>query len=215
MTESTPPMDVFLANLVYQAPSKRRAIINESEYKNELTLHNDLNLDHFASVTHQPSQTLYNLHRGTTNFFDVQTDLDLAFGNLAQTTRFRSSEKLSQWGVYEHGDDKKIVELGHSLGGALAEEIALKHNRHSVALNMGTTPFKSYKSVDRSKHKHYRTTGDPISMFDPRAKNRFKKRPSVHDRLWNRAYHLGPYGNHWANIAQNALESHKLSSFSQ
>lgn len=204
-------LEVFLVNLAYTAPDQRQKSISESKWSKDLTLHSDFNKEHFAAVTHESEKTLFNLHRGTAAKDDLYTDTRLAVNQLQQTNRFKNSERHSVMSAYKLGPGKKIVEMGHSLGGALAEEIAQKYDRPSVALNMGTTPLKSYGKVDRTKHRHHRIGGDPISAFDPTASTKHSKTgvQTVHERLWNRRKTLN---HHWEPI-QRAVKSHTLASF--
>lgn len=204
-------LEVFLVNLAYTAPAQRRQKIQESKWSQDLTLHDEFNKEHFAAVTHESQKTLFNLHRGTAAKEDVYTDAQLAINQLQESDRFKNSERHSTLSTSKLGAGKKVVEMGHSLGGALAEEIAQKHDRPSVALNMGTTPLKNYGKVDRTKHRHHRIGGDPISAFDPTASTHHKNTgvKSVHERLWNRRKGLG---HHWSPLLK-AAQSHKLASF--
>ncbi len=212
--EEPSEMELFLANLSYTDPKDRKGKIESSQWKSDLEFHEDTNKEHFASVTHTSSNTLYNLHRGTASKDDVLTDVQLGLNNLHNTVRFKSSDRMSTMSQYKYGKGKTIIEVGHSLGGALAEEIGQKYNRKSIALNMGTTPLKDYSKVDRVKHRHHRTSGDPISSFDPYATHRTSthKKPavSVHEKLWGKR---SVAGSHW-NKLKESMQSHTLASFS-
>ena len=214
-------LETFLADLAYKAPTERTGVIAKSKWKHQLYLSPHFNTDEFASIS--TKDTLYNLHRGTTNIKDVGTDASLALGQLQETDRFKVSDRMSQWSKFRHGQGKKVVEVGHSLGGTLAEEIAQKHHHESVAINMGTTPLKSYSGVDRTKHKHLRVKGDFVSAFDSTAQSvdskhekhdqeRFDRRKNkrlkrgVHD--WNireviKKHYLSSAPGHSTNLQGN------------
>ena len=138
--------------------------MESSEWKDQLTISPYFNDEEFISVFDKDN--LYNVHRGSVNARDAETDVQLAVNKLQDTARFKASERKSVLSASKHGIGKKVTELGHSLGGTLAEDIASKYGHHSVAFNMGTTPLRSYDSVDRSKHKHFRIKGDFVSSFD-------------------------------------------------
>jgi hypothetical protein len=186
-------LEAFLANLVYN-PDKdaRRSILEASPWGNTYSISEFLNLDDFMGVI--GPDTLYNVHRGTANSLDVGTDVSLAVNDLQHSIRFKRSEKASQWSVFHHGHnkitgkDRQVVEVGHSLGGTLAETIAMKHEgRRSSAFNMGTTPLVKYDSIDRTKYKHTRVKGDAVSAFDTN-KGTIVLQPetgSIHDRIKN------------------------------
>lgn len=167
-------LEKFLADLAYKDPNERQSHLDRSVYKDHVKLHSGFNRDEFFSAEDSKGQKHYNVHRGSHTKEDwLTSDVELAQNNLKDTGRFRRASRMSfnasdryASGKFSDGKKKEVVEVGHSLGGALAEHIALDQKRSSVVFNQGTTPLRDYKEIDRSKHVHVRTKEDAVSAFD-------------------------------------------------
>lgn len=168
-TQQSPDIRAFkfeheLAKQSYKTPLERKQYFEQQHPGVELV--EAFNLDDFYSVIRDG--TLYNVHRGSTTKKDwTQSDVQLAMNELESSDRLLTSKELSRTAIDRYG--LPTVEVGHSLGGTLAEKIAVAHGTRSVAFNMGTTPLDNYQQVDRQKHIHFRMEGDSISQFDPTA----------------------------------------------
>lgn len=153
-----------LAKIAYLDPQDRYQALQKEGLAG--TLVESLNQDEFFAV--EFGDRVYNVHRGSKTSEDwLQTDTELALNRLEQTDRFKRSLEYSNQA--ERATGKKSVEIGHSLGGTLAEKIALQKGNESVVFNQGTTPLANYSGIDRNKNKHYRVAGDAISQSDPTA----------------------------------------------
>lgn len=155
----------FLSNLSYKNPKERQQFLQNSKYKNDLFIDGDNNHDNFVSVHSTKDNKVYNAHRGTSNAQDVLTDAYLAGGQLHSSDRYKRSSELSKNVYNRFGGSKDIVEVGHSLGGTLADQISREHGGRSVAFNMGATPLASYGKDVSDQHQHIRTDNDPVSHF--------------------------------------------------
>lgn len=154
--------ELEFAKAAYLSPDERVQQFQGSDYQ----IQNDFNTDEFYSVIH--NGTLYNVHRGSSTKEDwTQTDVQLALGDLPDSDRFKRSKALSAAATRKFG--LPTVEVGHSLGGSLAERIALEHGTESTVFNQGTSPLLSYGHINRRRNRHFRMSGDAISQFDPTA----------------------------------------------
>lgn len=118
--------------------------------------------DEFMSVSQ--GDYLYNVHRGTSNVDDLMTDISLAIGGLENTDRYDRSFRKSYKFAREFGEGKRIVEVGHSLGGTIAETIAQKLNHESRSFNPGVGLGES-DFVSDNRHKRFRMRNDAVSML--------------------------------------------------
>lgn len=166
-------LEKFLSEVSYTTPEQRQEKINQSVYKDRLEVHSGYNRDEFFSVRDKSTKTHYNVHRGSTTQEDwLVSDKELALNKLEDTARFRRASRMSfnatdRYASGKFGDKAdRVVEVGHSLGGALAEHIALKQGHESVVFNQGTTPLRDYREIDRNKHVHHRAEHDVVSSFD-------------------------------------------------
>lgn len=156
-------MELALSDLAYKTPEERQQWVEEQGLENDYFI--DQNDDEFFSlIGKHENANAYNVHRGTSSLEDLGTDVQLALNRLNTTDRYkRSLEKSKRTHTFHR---PKVIEIGHSLGGTLAEQIGQELNHESVAFNMGTTPLRSYKNVNRKRHRHIRREGDIISSFD-------------------------------------------------
>ena len=160
-----PKLQAFLMQLAYDTPDQRIQALESSEYSKDYFIDKN-DSDFFNIVSHDPLAYVYNIHRGTAGLDDVRTDLSLAMNRLEYTQRYQSSLERSHQSAAQHGKHRRVVEVGHSLGGTLAEDIGIRLGHESVAFNKGTTPFKTYEGVNRNRHQSYSRSGDAISQFD-------------------------------------------------
>jgi putative lipase involved disintegration of autophagic bodies len=150
----------FFANLAYTPPDQRQVAINSSDY-NTYQVDPHFNDDeHF--VAHSGNQ-VYSSHRGTSNVDDVKTDLSLATGKLNETDRYKRSYTKSLSVLRKHRR-KNVTEVGHSLGGTLADQISRQTGRNSIVFNQGSSPFAA-KHAANDQHQHIRTSTDVVSAF--------------------------------------------------
>lgn len=167
-------LERFLAELAYKKQDERQSYLNRSIYKNYIQIHAGTSRDEFFSAEDVQGKKHFNVHRGSKTQDDwINTNTELARNNIPETARFKRSSRMSfhassryASGRFSDGKKKQVVEVGHSLGGTLAEQIAMSQNHKSVVFNQGTTPFRDYADVDRSKHIHVRNKEDAVSMFD-------------------------------------------------
>lgn len=168
------PLFAFLAQLAYKSPAERKELLRKSNYGLELELDEHLNFDEFATVISKSGSMMYNVHRGTVNKDDVGTDLALAANRLEETDRFRRSLNWSNAALTKY-KDRTSMEVGHSLGGTLAQDIAIRNGTYSMSFNMGTTPLRDYSGINRERFRHYRMTDDFVSQFDQTANGSISK----------------------------------------
>lgn len=115
-----------------------------------------------VSVFNDDART-YVVHRGTANLKDWFTDFQMALG-FENGSRFRHSEKIQQKAEQKYGSDR-VVTLGHSLGGRIAEKVGRK-SQAIVTYNKATTPrsiIESYIAPNKKQH-DIRTTNDIVSL---------------------------------------------------
>lgn len=83
------------------------------------------------------------VHRGTKGFKDILTDAYISFGgDVKKTDRYKFSKKVADE-AREKYKDKKITQVGHSLGGKLASDIGnqnediVTYNKAAVLTDIG------------------------------------------------------------------------------
>ena len=161
-----PSFELELAQLSYLSPQDR--VTKLEEYTgNSYYIPDEFNNDEqFSVVSNDPNGTLFNVHRGSSTFEDwADSDVSLALGNLPQTNRYKRAFKTSAQAALKYGGDRRVVEVGHSLGGALAHHISDMQGHDSVAFNPGSTPLESGRSR-KNQHLTFRTDQDIVSKFD-------------------------------------------------
>lgn len=205
-------MEQWLATIAYETPQQRAHLIEQKGYAQDYFLGENTD-DFFSLIEKSATGTMYNVHRGTSNTSDIETDSQLAFGNLTQTSRYKRSKAHSERMMVMFGQGRNVKEVGHSLGGSLAEEISVSMGTESVAYNMGTTPFKDYSSTDRTRHKHIRNQGDVISAFDnSNGVEHRQEKPVYHGWLDFPLFAMNPLLGVVTHQAKHWYNSHKLSS---
>jgi hypothetical protein len=169
------------ANLAYSPPDQRQVLINSNDSLKGFTIDPQFNSDeHFVAVSHD-GQHVFSSHRGTSNADDVTTDVSLAAGTLHNTKRYARSRSKSMDATrkYEHAD---LVEVGHSLGGTLADRISRESGRRSIVFNAGSSPFAPSAPVSQ-RHEHHRIASDIISSFAPATSITAEQPNPISDRL--------------------------------
>lgn len=108
-----------------------------------------------------PNGRAYVIYKGTNPFDinDLKTDGALLFGLHKNTSRFQDARKLAKEVKLKYGDDS--VAVGHSLGGALAEDSGLNTR---ITYNKGVGFGDIGKQIRRGQH-DYRTSEDIISVL--------------------------------------------------
>ncbi len=156
-------LNSHLAENSYQAPQDRQAHLDKRYGKGRFRVDSRNNHDNYAAVHDTHTNRVYHLHRGTSNSDDLGTDAHLAFGNLHNTSRYRTTEeRVNQ--THQQYANSDHTHIGHSLGGTLADTFARQHGDSSVAYNMGSSPFAS-KNAATEKNRHIRIGSDFVSQF--------------------------------------------------
>jgi len=161
-----PSFEAELTAISYLSPEER--ILKLEEFAGEaFYIPDEFNRDdQFTVVSNDPNQPLFNVHRGSTTYEDwTDTDIKLALGHLPRSKRYQKAFRHSAQAANKYGQGKRIVEVGHSLGGTLAHHVAEMLNHDSVAFNPGSTPLESARSRS-NQHQTYRVETDIISKFD-------------------------------------------------
>lgn len=154
----------WLLGMSYKKPKEREEEIKKSKWSKHLKL-SHFNNDEFFALN--AGKNLFNVHRGSSNLEDFAlTDVALAFNNLENTDRYKRSALWSQEATDQYGQGQRVIHVGHSLGGTLAEKISTEQGTESDAYNQGTSPFSEYGGIDRSKHRSTRIEGDAVSASD-------------------------------------------------
>lgn len=96
---------------------------------------------------------------GTNKLADIGTDAYLAGGQLKKTNRYKQSKALLKQAKQAYNVDSSTI-VGHSLGGAIASEIA-KDRDYSYTFNKGAT----FGTTVRPNEKALRSAGDVVSVL--------------------------------------------------
>jgi hypothetical protein len=204
----------FFANLAYTDPSDREAQLKNA-FEEQFDLDHDYSTDEtFVAVERGGLHRVFIGHRGTANLEDVGTDFQLAFGNLRGSDRFRRAEALAQQAANDYAD-ADIIQVGHSLGGTLADQISRDLGHRSITFNQGSSPFQH--SEVSQEHQHIRTENDPVSQFNDSTVTIQQKSDPIMDRWTHARDQLGPLGfllpNPTAIQTYEAFQSHLLKNF--
>jgi len=94
---------------------------------------------------------------------DLQTDLLTVTGGLKQSKRYAETKS-----IYDAAKEKykgaKFIDAGHSLGGALINAVSSR-NDNAYTYNPAFAP----NQTARANVQNYRTAGDVVSLFAPKA----------------------------------------------
>lgn len=125
--------------------------------------------NHNQSVFYNPrsNQLLYDI-AGTHNVRDALTDVNLFFGNLKGTDRYREARDIYKKAKQKYNvSGENISVVGHSLGGSLASAITEKERGvHVTTYNKGVG-LGGLLGTERNHagEKAYRNPGDVISLL--------------------------------------------------
>jgi len=146
-----------------------------------------LSNDHIGVWENLNSNEIITSFRGTSDWNDVRTDVALALGQEAMTSRFK--ESLDQFDkvleTYQPGQYSHTL-VGHSLGGSINEYVFSKRNASidrvhnfnpgasvsSVGTHIDTAVDATFRKERKDKVTNHHIIGDPISMLktiDPTA----------------------------------------------
>lgn len=192
------------------ALQRQQALLNDGLLRN-LKLLPHYNDDEFFSVQDDRSGKIYNVHRGSTTAEDwLVTDPAIASGTFFGTERFArsltKSYNIDRRYNKKYGGKYDVVEVGHSLGGTLADEIGYSLKNSSVAFNPGASPLQQSRPKDRNVNKIYRIQGDPVS-FSGSYQNGVQTLP----KKPGKSFWKTPFW--WYNLVASGAESHGTDQF--
>lgn len=116
------------------------------------------------------------VHRGTKGFQDILTDVKLATGFLKTSNRYKHAKKISDQ-AKKAKPDYEITHTGHSLGGAIARNVAQKGQK-VITYNTAVTP-QDFLFRGKGKETNLRSALDPVSLLAPIALPNVKTVPGV------------------------------------
>jgi hypothetical protein len=150
-----------LLNESYQSKNKTAANIDDRYY-----LDSELSTDKTKVYVDKNTNDITMVNRGTSDFKDVMTDTKMLFGY--NDKRFNEPKEILGK-IKQKYTDKNIDVLGHSLAGAIAEDLGTDPQvKNIITLNKPTTPKDLIqKSKINSKQYDIRTTGDLVSALQP------------------------------------------------
>ena len=99
---------------------------------------------------------------GSHNLKDVATDVNLALGNLKNTSRYKEAKKVLEKAKKKY-DGSDVTVTGHSLGGSIGSGITSKKDKF-LGFDSGYTLGAQTRGYD-GHHQHYRTAGDLVSIL--------------------------------------------------
>ena len=105
---------------------------------------------------------------GSHNLKDAFTDVNLAFGNLKNTSRYKEAKKVLEKAKKKY-DGSDVTVTGHSLGGSIGAGITSKKEKF-LGFDSGYTLGQQTRGYD-GNHQHYRTAGDLVSILGSGAKD--------------------------------------------
>lgn len=215
MSNETSDAYLYFSSLAYDTPENRQQSLDQSASLNHYVIDPYFNeAEHFAAYNVEDGSIIIG-HRGTASLSDVQTDIGLAFGSLESTDRYQRSFDFSRR-VHEKYSSNSITQVGHSLGGTLADSISRRMDDQSVVFNRGSSPFEAHKPVN-AKHQHHRTSEDFISSFGQASSVKQTHSSKFGHRLQEARSRFGSWGflvpNPTANRTYSAYTGHLLSNF--
>jgi hypothetical protein len=162
--------DIQYANLsefAYKSPEDRANVVG---------LHLGRNYKRWFAVENNGEVAV--VFRGTDPWSgeDLYTDVQLAIGNIRDTSYYQSAREFVQE-IQSSFPDKKITLTGHSLGGTIAAELGEALDLPSVSFNPGSSPFQ--RPHYGEKQVIYHSVFDPISFLS-RGETVYTKRGGDH-----------------------------------
>jgi hypothetical protein len=172
--KGTGPAHVKASQLIYK-PLNQRGNFGNYQYKTG---------DAEKAYWENPTEIII-AFRGTVNKQDVKTDAILAVGQLKSSSRYKRDLIFTK--RIMKITNKKIILTGHSLGGAIAKNIANELGLKAYIYNAGSGPRealgakldkvactfnKKGKRCRKAKLvQHERTIGDPVSILGKKGVN--------------------------------------------
>lgn len=132
---------------------------HDKEYVDDYILDKELSGQRAQVYVNKNNNQVVINHRGTQGSSDILTDLGLLYNNKSNK-RFNHSKKVTQDAKKKYGNDYKYVQMGHSLGSALAKE-ANKDNDELIGVNPAVTEISKQKPNETIIRSSY----DPISIL--------------------------------------------------
>lgn len=166
-------------------------------------------------VNHE-KQILILTFRGTTELKDwTESNRRLPLGNLTQSPRYASDLRIAKQFVEQY-PTYKVYLTGHSLGGAIAQQVLRDLNGEGAMVFNSAYQPQDWKNLNTNVKK-YHIEGDPLLNMIP------KQHKSRITKLSNRGYKLRQIGSLAAGIVSpivpliaksaNSLDAHKLAKF--
>jgi hypothetical protein len=162
----------------------------------------DLSNDEYSTFWNEKKRKMLFTVAGTHKLADWGTDVNLAFGNLKGTDRYKRAHSAIR-AAKDKYQPRRTVVTGHSLGSSIGQYISSKGDK-VVTLDGGYTIGQSTKGT------HYRTEGDLVSLLGSGAKhtitlknNKSPIEKAIGNSLWmaSPALYLG----------YNAYQAHNIS----
>lgn len=145
-----------VSNSAYKKPNRRPKELEG------YTLQEDLSDEENVVYVNEEDKKVIVGFRGSKNFKDFKTDIELAVGGIRNTERYDTTLNLVKK-VIEMYKGYKIEFTGHSLGGTLAIEMNLiSPSKRAVVFNAGHTPLRR-RATDDNDITYYTNKGDLVS----------------------------------------------------
>jgi hypothetical protein len=150
-----------LLNQSYQSKNKTAANIDDRYY-----LDPELSTDKTKVYVDKNTNDITMVNRGTSDFKDVMTDAKMLFGY--NDKRFNEPKEILGK-IKQKYTDKNIDVLGHSLAGAIAEDLGTDPQvKNVITLNKAITPTHLInKTKNIGKQYDIRSSKDIVSMLQP------------------------------------------------
>lgn len=125
--------------------------------------------------------------RGSKDLRDWKTNITLPFNGLASSDRYKEDKAFVNQALEKYGKDKKVYITGHSLGGAVAEQL----KKDIPAIKKGKTYNPAFQGSDffsrkNSSVKREYGSGDALGIFGrylPGAKVRETKKSYANETV--------------------------------
>ena len=145
----------------YKPLNEQEEFYKRQGYQLDKSLSNDN-----QQVLYNPNtkKLLYNI-AGTHKLSDWGTDLNLALGNLKNTSRYKEADERLKQAKQKYGVNSATIS-GHSLGSSIGSYIAKPEDK-AYLLNGGYTIGQKSRDYG-GNHKFYRVGGDLVSLFGAR-----------------------------------------------